>query len=157
MVGVLKPQSALLICGCAMAAACRAQADTLPEAVDRTHIEAAVSLARADAGEQRLGDVRSYNVFLTSTDGMADTLEDFVIVLPQREPNSYRAAFYMAETDDDFRRVGKVVSFAGTRVPRLGNVGADGACLLAPKRDGSAQHYACVIDGKLTEGEMGAE
>lgn len=140
-----------------MAAACSAQADTLPQAVDRPEIEAAVSLAREDADEQRRGEVRSYSVFLTSKDGMADTLEDFVIVLPQSEPDSYRAAFYVVETDDDFRRAGKVVSFVGTRVPRLGNVGADGPCLLAPKRDGSAQHYACVIDGELTEGEMGAE
>ena len=130
-----------LLAPLALFACASAAPEPLPPSLD----EAAV-VAHQNAMET--SDTRVWGVNIADASGSLDSEIDLMIAVPAGGQD-YHAAFYRGLGSGRFERVGAMLTFTGTRVPRLSNHGALGPCLAAPAVSGSSTIKWCALDGTL--------
>ena len=113
-------------------------------------LPARLDSAAIGAHQQKMAssDTRVWGVNIADASGAVDGEPDIMIALPAGGQN-YHAAFYRGLGNGRYERVGAMVTFTGTRPPRLSNHGALGPCLAAPAASGSGTTKWCALDGTL--------
>ena len=125
----------------ALLACAAASAEPLPARLDAATIS-------AHQENMASTETRVWGVNIADASGAVDSEIDIMIALPAGERN-YHAAFYRSVGNGRYERVGAMLTFTGTRPPRLSNHGALAPCLAAPAVSGSGTIKWCAIDGTL--------